>query len=586
MSKRKPLTQQKLASEEEHEIEGEPKRKKVNKKSRNGEFIVPPMNQKFVSCLQLGMNLNLLEQGAEESLQFQGTVAGQLTQQIYELIRSDTLSIANLERCHKWKGESSEIEYYYLRSRYFVSEENGMVCDRKRDDRIVCEPASMFHLVMCSHLQNNHVTSYNIHRNLVKTYANITRDYIVTAISYCSKCNPDLKAKPFQKKRHKNVYWELLPLERVHIEVFEPFDGEKIQGRFSHLLYFRDYFSRYVWILPLQNDKRKHMIRAMSSFLLGLPRIPIFLESTTIDREHLFDLCGQIAEHYSLKLGLGVKNSQRFHNNGIKDMKELLGSHKEECLQDWNLCLKYGPFHINQNINVSSDGRPGDLLFTSVPDCNRKFVKKRNDVILDTPSQQVVHLGEGVLFLENNKEEHKTVEAVKENITHSDPDEERAENDNTNDTQVRIDEGDVSPSKTEPVEQRDEDGEDRRGESDEADIRRPEDEPIDDAIEQKKEGNARNHLKNSAEVMVANIPNDNHVNTVQMQPAIVRDDYIYDSDELADYNLEVEQKRYKRMRKSNDADDKSMSEMGPRKKRKLLGRKLQSSTNMDESIEL
>ncbi|GAV52785.1 hypothetical protein ZYGR_0AI00670 [Zygosaccharomyces rouxii] len=582
MSKRKPLNQQKLASDEDNQIEEEPKRKKVNRNSRNGEFIVPPMNQKYVSCLQLGMNLNLLEQGAEESLQFQGTVAGQLTQQIYELIRSDTLSIPNMERCHKWKGESSEIEYYYLRSRYFVSEENGMVCDRKRDDRIVCEPASMFHLVMCSHLQNNHVTSYNIHRNLVKTYANITRDYIVTAISYCSKCNPDLKTKPFQKKRHKNVYWQLLPLERVHIEVFEPFDGEKIQGRFSHLLYCRDYFSRYVWILPLQNDKRKHMIRAISSFLLGLPRIPIFLESTTIDRENLFDLCGRIVEDYSLKLGLGVKNSQRFHNNGIKDMKELLGSHKDECLEDWNLCLKYGPFHINQNINVSSDGRPGDLLFTSVPDCNRKFVKKRKEVILDTPPKNVVNLGEGVLFLENNRDEHKAAETIKIDTTPSNQDGERAPNESTDKNQAQSGEVDINPLKTGAAEQKEPDDKPEK-QSDDVDIRSPTNELIDGTIERKKDESTRSRLKKTSEVTAAN---NNHVNMVQTQPATVGDDYIYDSDELANYDLEVEQTQLERRGQTHDVDDKPTSQARPMKKRRLLGRKLQSSTNMDESIEL
>ncbi|GCE99969.1 hypothetical protein ZYGM_002662 [Zygosaccharomyces mellis] len=587
MSKRKPLTQQKLATEEEVEIEEDPKRKKVNKNSQSGEFIIPPMNQKYVSCLQLGMNLNLLEQGAEESLQFQGTVAGQLTQQIYELIRSDTLSTTNLERCHKWKGESSEIEYYYLRSRYFVSEKNGMVCDRKRDDRIVCEPASMFHLVMCSHLQNNHITSYNIHRNLVKTYANITRDYIVTAISYCSKCNPDLKTKPFQKKRHKNVYWQLLPLERIHIEVFEPFEGEKIQGRFSHLLYCRDYFSRYVWILPLQNDKRKHLLRAMSTFLLGLPRIPIFLESTTIDREHLFDLCGQIAEHYCLKLGLGVKNSQRFHNNGIKDMKELLGSHKDECLQDWNLCLKYGPFHINQNINLSSDGRPGDLLFTSVPDCNRKFVKKRDEVIFDTPSKDVVNLKEGVLFLENNKDEHSTVEATKENITLKNQNEDRVESESTNEYQAKNSKANTSPIKSNVVRRnfQDDEPETQRAE---VVLRNPTDEPIDGLVAQQRNESTRSDLEKSPGITVTDIPSDSHVNIDQTQPVPFGDDYIYDSDELANYDLEIEQgrSRSKRIRQRRNTDNTPTLEAGPKKKRKLLGKKLQSSTNMDESIEL
>lgn len=569
MSKRKPLNrQQQLANEDRIENEEEPKRKKANKNNRNAEFIVPPMDQRYESCTQPGIDLKLLEQGAEESLRFQGTVAGQLTQQIYELIRSDTLSASNLERCHKWKGESSEIEYYYLRSRYFVSEENGMVCDRKRDNRIVCEPASMFHLVMCSHLQNNHVTSYNIHRNLVKSYANITRDYIVTAISYCSQCNPDLNARPFQKKRHKNVYWELLPLERVHIEVFEPFDGEKIQGRFSHLLYCRDYFSRYVWVTPLQNDKRKHLIRAISSFLLSLPRIPIFLESTTVDRDHLFDLCGQIAGQYSLKLGLGVKNSQRFHNTGIKDIKELFASHKDECLEDWNLCLKYGPFHINQNINVSSDGRPGDLLFTSVPDCNRKFMKKRNEVVADTPSKDVVNLGEGVLFLENNKDEHKDAETIKENITHISQDDnqdgERVDRANADENKVRNGDMDSKPSQAEPIE------------------------PTQNTTEGKKDEKASSNPKSSTVKAAVNIPNDNHVNVIRIKPFPIGHDYIYDSDELANYDIEIEQKRTKLMKQSHDsgADDNKNSDVKPRRKRKLLSRKLQHSTSVDDSIEL
>lgn len=598
MTKRKPLTQQKLASEEENEVEGESRRRKASKNSRNEEFIVPPMNQKFVSCLQLGMNLNLLEKGADSSLQFQGTVAGQLTQQIYELIRSQELSVSNLERCHKWKGESSEIEYLYLCSRYFVSEKDNMVCDRKREDRIVCEPASMFHLVMCSHLLNNHVTSYNIHRNLVKTYANITRDYIVTAISYCSKCNPELKAKPFQKKRHKNVYWKLLPLERVHVEIFEPFDGEKIQGRFSHVFYCRDYFSRYVWILPLQNDKRKHIIRALSTFLLSLPRIPIFLESTTITREFLFDLCGQIAQSYSLKLGLGVKNSQRFHNTGIKDIKELLAPHKDECLEDWNSCLKYGPFHINQNINVSSDGRPGDLLFTSVPDCNRKFVKKRNEVVLDTPSQYVVNLGEGTLFLENSTEENKGSGANDEDTNLNIQDQ---ENDQDSD-QVEKEKSDEKSGlhgklgldanfPSNELAQQGENEAENDGPNKELDVDHLSDEQILESIEKNVENSPSEPKGSVSQAEKTTISMDSHVNIVPRSRIMTADDYIYDSDELANYDLEVEQARQEENRKFKGKNDISKpksreSSLKTKKKRKLFGKKLQPSASMDESIEL
>lgn len=419
MAKKIRQTSEQSASDGESEEEREPKSVKSSRGRLRDDFILPPMDEKYTSCLEPGMDMELLEKGAIDSFQFQGTVAGQLTQPIYDLIKKDALTPDTLENNRKWKKESAEVEYSYLTRRYYA-EDKKVVRDRRRSNKIVCEPACMFDLIMCSHVLNNHMTGYSVHRNLIQTYANVTRDFVMTAVRYCTKCKPNQDIKPFKKKRHKNVFWELLPLERVHVEIFQPFGGTKIANRFSSVLYCRDYYSRYVWLIPLKNNKRKHLITALSGFLFNLARIPMYLETTTIDRDDLFDMCGQIAEHHKIKVGLGIRNSQRFHKIGIRDMQQLLQDHREECLDDWNMCLFHGPFHVNQRANISSDGIPADLLYSSLPDCSKKFRKKRDEIISDLPATNVVQIGDGVLFLEIENAGEKLLEESDDFTDHVD----------------------------------------------------------------------------------------------------------------------------------------------------------------------
>ncbi|AQZ11865.1 FOB1 (YDR110W) [Zygosaccharomyces parabailii] len=409
MAKKKRLASEQLHLEGQSGDNGVRKQRKSSRGVLIDNFILSAMDQKYTSCLEPGMDSELLEKGAIDSFEFQGTVVGQLTQPIYELIKNDALTLETLENNRKWKKESAEVEYSYLTRRYY-SEDKKVVRDRRRSNKVVCEPACMFHLIMCCHVLNHHMTGYSVHRNLAQTYANVTRDFIVTAVRYCTKCKPNQEIRPFKRVRHKNVFWGLLPLERVHIEIFKPFEGLKIENKFSAVLYCRDYYSRYVWMLPLKNRKRKHLISALSAFLLNLARVPMYLETTTIDRDDLFDICGQIAERYKLRIGLGVKNSQRFHKTGIRDMQQLLHNHKEECLQSWNMCLLHGPFHINQRANISSDGIPVDLQYSNIPDCGKKFKRKREELINELPPSNVVELCEGVLFLENENSDDKLAE--------------------------------------------------------------------------------------------------------------------------------------------------------------------------------
>ncbi|QLL32024.1 hypothetical protein HG536_0C01920 [Torulaspora globosa] len=370
------------------------------------QFLFPTVGESYKGYTHSYMNMGLLERGEKDVLKFQESINGQVLQPIYELIRTNTLTPETLvSHSDKWSKENADFKYMSLKRRYYVDTKQ-VVRDRRKNDRIVCEPVCIFDLLMCAHLMNNHMSYRHLHQHLNEVYSNITREFAQLAVRYCSVCNQDQSLKPIEKYRHKNMFKGLLPLERVHLEIFEPFDGEVIANKYSHVLYCRDYHTRFIWLQPLKNASFKHLVSAISRFLLSMVRLPVYLESSTLDKQDLFDICEALCGKYGLKLGLGVNNSSQFHANGIRRIKKLLNEHKDDCLSDWNNCLKYGPYYLNRAHNTLAVGIPSDLLYSCHLKSSKAFSLKQEKVIDESSAENVVHIKKGLIYLESKDAQH------------------------------------------------------------------------------------------------------------------------------------------------------------------------------------
>ncbi|CCF56849.1 hypothetical protein KAFR_0B05540 [Kazachstania africana CBS 2517] len=363
-------------------------------------YIVPRMGESYTSYTDSFMNLELLKRGEREVFKFQQSINGHLTEETYDLIRTDSLTPETLASTNpKWTKITAEPRYLFLKRRYY-RDNNGLIHDHLRKDKIVCEPVYVFDMIMGCHLMNNHGFVKKIHHSLSTFYSNITRDLCLKALKFCSVCNPEQKIGKLEKFKHRNIYNELMPLERVHIEIFEPFPNEKIEKKYSHILYCRDYHSRYIWMLPLKNTKFKHLVPTMASLFLSFIRQPIFIETASLDWQDMFDICEKIAFEYDLQIGLGTSKPNTFHAAGIRQMKAKLEAHREECLLSWNLCLKYGSYDHNIRHNDRAGGVPGDLLSSQIQECSLKFKEKIIQILENAVSESVLRVDNGLIFLE------------------------------------------------------------------------------------------------------------------------------------------------------------------------------------------
>lgn len=370
------------------------------------QFLFPTVGESYKEYTHSYMSMGLLERGERDFLKFQESINGQVLQPIYELIRSNSLTPETLvSNSDKWSRENAEYKCMSLKRRYYVDKQR-IVRDRRKKDRIVCEPVHMFDLLMSGHLMNDHMSYRQLHAHLNAVYSNITREFAQLAVRYCSVCNPDRDLKPIEKYRHKNIFKGLIPLERVHFEIFEPFDGEVIANKYSHVLYCRDYYTRFIWLLPLKKPNFKHLVSAISGFLLSMIRLPVYIESSTLDKQDLFDICEYMCGKYGIKLGLGVNNSTQFHANGIRRIKKLLNEHKDDCLADWNNCLKYGPHYLNRTHNTLAVGIPSDLLYSCDLTRSKEFSLKQEKVIDESSAENVVHVKKGLIYLESENTQY------------------------------------------------------------------------------------------------------------------------------------------------------------------------------------
>ncbi|SCU86007.1 LANO_0C06370g1_1 [Lachancea nothofagi CBS 11611] len=376
----------------------------ARKKSKSVDFRMPKIGESL-DKFQKRLNLKLLAQGRLHFIKYLESVKGQLTQEQFDLIRSSALNQDNLmATSDKLHAKNIETKYLLIKRRFYVDADN-VVRDHKNKDTVVCEPEMIFDLVLCGHLKNEHIHWRRLHRFLKLEYANITRDFTQLCVGYCSECNADGRMRPQQKYRHYNIYSGLFPLERVHVEIITPFT-KPIEGTYAHLLYFRDYHSRFVWMQPLKSDSAKDLAQALSTFLLSLPRIPIFIETSTLNRQDLFEVCESISSQFALTIGLGMSRSVVFQKNGISRLRYQLRLHQKQCLDSWHMCLKYGATNQNSSYNTRILAIPGNLLYSTISDYARQFELKREELMEKLSASNVVELRsngrrQGTLYLED-----------------------------------------------------------------------------------------------------------------------------------------------------------------------------------------
>ncbi|SCV00296.1 LAME_0G08790g1_1 [Lachancea meyersii CBS 8951] len=376
----------------------------ARKKSKSVEFHMPMVGESLGKH-QKRLDSDLLAQGKLDFIKYLESVKGQLTQEQFELIRSSALDQNNLmATSDKLHAKNIETKFLLLKRRFYLDADN-VVRDHKNSDKTVCEPDMIFDLVICGHVKNEHMHWRRLHRFLKMQYANVTRDFTQLCLRYCSKCNTDRKMLPQQKYRHYNIYSGLLPLERVHVEIITPF-STPIESMYSHLLYFRDYHSRFVWMQPLKGDDVGNLNDALLTFLLSLPRIPMFIETSTLNRQGLFEICERIASEYALTIGLGMSRSRTFQRNGITRLRQQLREHSDQCLAAWPMCLKRGATDQNLAYNTRVLAIPGNLLHNTISDYARQFELKREKLIENLSASNVVELRyngrrQGLLYLED-----------------------------------------------------------------------------------------------------------------------------------------------------------------------------------------
>ena len=250
------------------------KRDKPIKRLKLKGYLIPNIGEKYKDYVDEDMDLAFVQRGEREFFEFQKTINGQLNESTYELIKTNSLTQETLSatalKMDKFRAASRLV---FLNRRYGLDEQ-GNVRDKLRQNRMVCEPVFIYDMIMTWHLINDHGRPRKCHQLLGPMYSNITRFFVERICQFCSVCNPSKETIPFKKYKHINWFKGLLPLERVQVEVFEPFPGEKLGGKYPQILYFRDYRSRFIWMVPLRNSKFGHLVDLISKMIFSMIRIP------------------------------------------------------------------------------------------------------------------------------------------------------------------------------------------------------------------------------------------------------------------------------------------------------------------------
>lgn len=389
------------ASEEASENPFSAQRLKSVQEGRFTSVIIPLVGEPCVKYAKPEVDKELLKRGEREVTRYCQSINGRMSQELYELFLNENVNKATIQELFPSdnRGDVSR-KVMYLHRRY-KKDEHGLIRDVTKDNKVLFDPIHTFDMIMGCHLLNNHEMPKNVHHGLFQFYANISRDLVDKSLKFCNVCNPDLDIPPLIRVKYFNVYRALMPLERVHIEIFEPFTNEKIEGKYSHILYCRDYYSRYVWLYPLKNTKLKHIIPGVTDLILRLPRIPLFIETSTLEWKDMFEIIEKIAKKYSLELGLGSSNKTRlFHLAAIGQMRNRLKRFKNECLNDWNMCLLKGMSRKNYLFDIQAQGVPSNLLNANIANLKKKFKDKRKEILYKAPSEFKLEAGKGLVYLD------------------------------------------------------------------------------------------------------------------------------------------------------------------------------------------
>ncbi|CCH61497.1 hypothetical protein TBLA_0E04430 [Henningerozyma blattae CBS 6284] len=359
------------------------------------------------------VNIELLEKGYKDMQRYHSIKAAVLTQEYCDMLNTGTLSPENIIKYDtKLTNHSKALEKYNFTSRrYYLNEDNNII-DKRKPGRIICEPKYMYDIVIAYHLKLH--SSYAVSERLKKFFSNVGRQYIDYCAKYCSKCFPDETEHmklftddiTFKNIRNNIIDRPLFPMERIHIEIFNPFDDLKIENKYQRILYIRDYSTRYIWTFTLKKLKLKHITNILTEFFLSIAtNVPIFLQSSTIDNTDLFDICEKISREYHISLGLGTNNKHdHFHLSGIEMFKQLVNLNKSKCLKSWSNFLVFGSVLHNNKFNSRILSKPIDIInCNNLAQGKKKFRDRRLRIIKQTITDNYVKLGNvaSIIFIED-----------------------------------------------------------------------------------------------------------------------------------------------------------------------------------------
>lgn len=364
--------------------------------------VLPLVGERYTKFVDDSLDLQLLERGEREVLAYAQTVNGKLTHTLYQHILNDEFNKETLRKEMPPDTPNSTItRKITIMSYRFFKDEHGLVRDHVKQNKVVFDPIFTFDMIMGCHLLNGHSSEKDVQQGLWEFYSNASITVVQRTLQFCNVCNPDKTLLPMIQERKFYTYRHLMAVERVHFEIFEPYKGELIEGKYSHVLFCRDYYSRYIWMIPLKSTKFKRIVPKVAELLFSLPRIPIFVESATLNWQDMFDIFETIARKYSLQIGLGTSEKHKqFHLGGAHAVKRRFLKAKEEGINSW----AYLQYKCCQRFNLSAGSvvsdPPSDLLSHSVPNLKNKFRTKRSEYIHQSVGPRILNIGEGQIYLE------------------------------------------------------------------------------------------------------------------------------------------------------------------------------------------
>ncbi|CCK71739.1 replication fork barrier binding protein FOB1 KNAG_0H03240 [Huiozyma naganishii CBS 8797] len=407
--------------------------------------LVPVIGDKWSNYADEKLDIEFCKRGERDITAYAPTQPGRMSQELYALFKNDDVTKENIARLYPTDRSGDESRKMMYITRRYYKDANGMIRDATMNNRIVYDPIHTFDIIMSCHLMNKHLGSERVYRCLREFYANGGPLLIKRTLEYCSVCNPSLKLTPkVQPKPY--LFEKALPLERITIEIIEPFPNEKVEGKYSNMVVMKDFIGRFEWLEPLKNTKFKNIVPVVAKMILSFPRVPIWVESNTLDWSDLFDIFEMIVTKYGIKIGLGCTTRSSAAQATARINRDL-NDHHDECLFDFNNCLKYGPTKYNQIKYLGFHKSPCDIISHSETQLKAKFRAKRAFILKHSPSSCVMNRGMGTLYLESPNGIQEDAAASSADELSSAKDAEDEERDNS----TREGSGNGEESDTEPA---------------------------------------------------------------------------------------------------------------------------------------